>query len=152
VTFTRKAGTPDDGAMAEFRVAFIPAGQTPGGQMFLCEHRTPDLVWRPELLAHPNGALAVCGVTVVVDDLDRVTLAYARIFGDTRLTRGGEGAQIGTHNIPFRLVTTAGLERRHPGMARPQGAVPPYFAGASLRVADPAEACGIFIEFRAGGA
>ena len=42
---------------ATFRVMAID--DAPGARYFACEHRTPELLWRPEWMAHANGARAI---------------------------------------------------------------------------------------------
>jgi len=54
---------------ARFRTLDIGAGQVPCGRLFLCEHQTPELVWRPEWQRHENGATAIAAVAVLAKDV-----------------------------------------------------------------------------------
>jgi catechol 2,3-dioxygenase-like lactoylglutathione lyase family enzyme len=48
---------------AEFATVFVDLGsQVLTG--FFCQHLTPELVWRPEVMAHPNGATRLLDLTL----------------------------------------------------------------------------------------
>ncbi len=72
---------PDGDVLPEFRLLHLPPETTPGLRAFLCRHLTPELVWQPQWLDHPNGATHVAGLTVVVDDPGTLARAYADLFG-----------------------------------------------------------------------
>jgi 4-hydroxyphenylpyruvate dioxygenase-like putative hemolysin len=59
---------PIEGGIARFRLVQID--DTPGCSVFVCQHLTPELVWRPEWQAHANGA----------SELARVALAAKQPF------------------------------------------------------------------------
>ncbi len=42
-----------------FRNIFSEDARWPEGRFIVIEHQTPDVLWRPELLEHPNGACAL---------------------------------------------------------------------------------------------
>lgn len=47
----------DDGTQPEarFRTVTARADAFPAGRLYFCEHQTPELLWRPEWMAHPGG-------------------------------------------------------------------------------------------------
>lgn len=56
VRFGREATLPDGStAHVEF-VTVLPEAVSPEFSVFYCRHLTPDQVWHPSLLDHPNGA------------------------------------------------------------------------------------------------
>lgn len=52
---------------AEFRLIGLPKGTLVGRHAFLIEHKTPELLWHPELETHANGALDVTKLTLRAD-------------------------------------------------------------------------------------
>ena len=50
-----------------FSLLSLPADETPGLDSFICAHLTPELMRRPEWLRHPNGALGLKGIHVLVE-------------------------------------------------------------------------------------
>jgi len=54
---------PVDGGVARFRLVRIEGVAT----VFVCEHQTPELVWRPEWQRHANGATEVGGVALAAE-------------------------------------------------------------------------------------
>src|SRR6056297_752380 len=51
--------------IARFGIANLDAEAYPEADFILIEQRTPELLWQPALLDHPNGALALAGVTLL---------------------------------------------------------------------------------------
>jgi hypothetical protein len=81
--FTRPVRCPDGRTLeAAFRTFEWDASLAPSGlRLSACEHRTPDAVWRPELLRHPNGARRLAEVDVLASDPQEAASRSARLFG-----------------------------------------------------------------------
>ena len=50
--------------------------------LFMCQHHTPDVVWREDYLHQPNDALGIAEVIGIADDLGRIEDAYRVMLGD----------------------------------------------------------------------
>jgi len=72
---------PEGAVTPRFSLVNLPAGATPHIPMFLCQHLSPELVRRPEWIAHANGATGVASVTAVVANPRAAMGAYARLLG-----------------------------------------------------------------------
>ncbi|CAG2142165.1 VOC family protein [Cupriavidus plantarum] len=66
---------------ATFRVTAVDGA--PGARYFVCEHRTPELLWRPEWMSHANGATAVAAMYLVVPaaEVESAGRVYAEMTG-----------------------------------------------------------------------
>ncbi len=64
VAFSRPVTVDGRADEARFRTVRVPAHLFPAGRLYHCEHLTPDLVWRPEWLDHPNGFSGIDALTV----------------------------------------------------------------------------------------
>jgi catechol 2,3-dioxygenase-like lactoylglutathione lyase family enzyme len=53
LSFARQDET---GQSLRFRICRVPAAVTPGYRIIVCEHQTPDQLWRPTWTRHRNGA------------------------------------------------------------------------------------------------
>ncbi|WP_459616973.1 VOC family protein [Bordetella sp. 2513F-2] len=53
---TRPARLGDQTVQARFHTVRFAEQPIPGIRMYFCRHLTPECVWMPELMAHPNGA------------------------------------------------------------------------------------------------
>ena len=84
-----------DGATrdARFRTTRLDPAKVAMGRVYFCEHQTPDLVWRPEWLSHPNGACAISRVVVATHDPRRTAMLFRGLFGDGAIT-DRDGRQI----------------------------------------------------------
>lgn len=65
----REIGTPDGEGLAKFEVVGTSYQVAPATRMLMVRHGTPDLIWQPRWLAHPNGATELTEVLFVSDDL-----------------------------------------------------------------------------------
>lgn len=132
--FARPVALPEGTREARFRVVQPRPGSTPGGRVFVCEHLTRDLVWRPEYQRHANGATGLAAVAIVCDDVARAAQAYERLF-DSKAKPIAEGLLVETADTPIAFVTAQSLAKRLPDLwisARPA----PLFAALFVRVAD----------------
>ena len=69
VEFSRPVELPEGKREARFRVAMASLEHTPGGRMFVCEHLTRDVVWRPEYQRHANGATEIAAAAILSEDV-----------------------------------------------------------------------------------
>jgi hypothetical protein len=69
-----------DGAarQARFRVVRAAPDRMPEGRVQFVEHRTPEALWQPRWLAHPNGVERLACVFVVADDAVEAAARWAR--------------------------------------------------------------------------
>ena len=75
---------------ARFRTTRLDPEKVAMGRVYFCEHQTPDLVWRPEWQAHPNGALAIARIVVATADPHRTAILFRDLFGhDAVMDRAG---------------------------------------------------------------
>jgi hypothetical protein len=80
--FVRPVDLPQGPQDARFAVAQMFGGTLPGLSAFVCQHFTPDAVWRHDCLEHPNGARAVAGVWGVAADPGSLAQRWRPLFGE----------------------------------------------------------------------
>lgn len=132
VDFARPVDLPGGRAEARFTLSQFAPEATPGASVFVCQHHTPGIVWRTDMLDHPNGATGLCFATIVVDDPRAAAEAYARLWpGPARHEDGLAELQTGT--CPLRLVAPARFAAENPG--DPLLALPaPFCAQVGIKV------------------
>lgn len=101
----------DDGSEhpATFRVTALDGA--PGARYFVCEHRTPELLWRPEWMAHANGARAIAATYLVVEaeQVSATAEAYAVLTGGAIIEATDEAATIAIGDARFVIVAPQAL-------------------------------------------
>jgi hypothetical protein len=136
VDFSRPVALPEGPRDAAFRIAQVDIAETPGGRTFVCQHFTRDVVWRPEYLAHANGAVGLQRIGVLTDAarFGEVRAAYERLFDRAGEGRGNGGGdwEVATGDTPIHVSTRPQPARAQPGAgaARPL----PFFAELGFRV------------------
>ena len=87
--FSRPVNLPEGARKAEFRTAYFSPEATQGLFVFVCEHRTPELVWRSEYTAQENGVTGLKRVLGTASDLDAAAAMWRRIAPARTSFRGG---------------------------------------------------------------
>lgn len=119
---------------AAFRIVRLPYAARPGVGLFVCEHRTPQFVYRPEWANHANGAVGLSSVSVLAADPQIYAAAAARVFGAGAVRPNPDGLRVETGAAPIRYLGPAGFKRLFPGMAPPRQ--DDHCAVMSIRVKD----------------
>ncbi len=159
-----------------FELVHLPPEATPAVPAFLCRHLSPGMIRRPEWLVHANGARALAAITVVVDAPHALGPAYARLLGAGAVTPSDDVLTVRAGRTALVFATPAGFDDLYPGADLGTGAGLPLIAGMTVTVAsvdatakaldanavpyardgagalvvDPAEACGVVVEFGRG--
>lgn len=134
VDFARPVELPEGTQEAAFTIARLQPRATPGGSMFVCQHHTPEVVWRPDYLAQPNAVTGLAEVIGVAADLEPLRAAYGGLF-EHRLVDHGEGLLIRTTTGVIRFLTPLAYAGRFGRMARTGEA---HLAALVFRVGDRA--------------
>lgn len=124
---------------ARFRWFMVEPQASPEGLVCVVRNLTPELVFQPEVMAHPNGALGLAEVFLRVADPVRAARRFEALLGTAAEPAEHGGLQFSLAGGRLTLSDGAGLERRlGPCVAQiPDG----RFAGMRIRVADLTTAC-----------
>ena len=101
---------------AQFRTVRIPKKNMPVVGFFVCEHITPQFVYRPEWAKHANGARGIRGVTVIAEQPAKWVGKLEKYFGPGSARHEGEGLVVDTGTQPIRYVTRKDYTARYPGI------------------------------------
>jgi glyoxalase-like protein len=102
---------------ARFRTVRIPKTHMPVVGFFVCEHVTPQFVYRPEWARHPNGARGILGVTVIAEQPTKWIGTLEKYFGISAVSRDRDGLVVDTGTQPIRYLSRAAYAARYPGIA-----------------------------------
>lgn len=69
----------ENGEKAEFLAVRLEPGQFAEGRVYFCRHLTPELVWQPGHMTHPNGVSGIGKLTIAAADPDMTREAYGRL-------------------------------------------------------------------------
>lgn len=117
--FARPLPLPDGGTgTAAFAVTTFEPREVPTGEMFMCQHKTRDMVWRPELMTHANGAVALAGVVVASVSPQDTARAFARLFaaGGIQGSDGAFSVTTGEKSAPITCMSPAAVTEYYAGM------------------------------------
>lgn len=115
--FERPVPLPGGGSgMAAFSTLPFSPHEVPVGIAFMCQHHTRDTVWMPELMTHPNGAVALAGILAVHAEPETAAEAYSRLFAKGETVAVAGGVQVATGSIPVTFLTAKELASRYAGI------------------------------------
>lgn len=133
IPLQRDIDTPEGVRTAKFeRVQFAPE-DSPEGYIQAARHLTPQYIYQPRYIEHPNRCVELSDTIVVTDDLDGFAEKYARYVG-MKPTRDGD-----TVRFRFPLVSTLTLvDLRHAPSVIPGTLYPPIpgIAAVAFRTLD----------------
>src|SRR5215472_17275418 len=101
---------------AQFRTVRIPKTHMPVVGIFVCEHLTPQFVYRGEWARHPNGARGILGVTVIAEQPPKWAATIEKYFGPGSTRREGGELVVDTGTQPIRYLDRQAYARRYPGV------------------------------------
>jgi hypothetical protein len=133
--FARAVELPGGTREARFTITQFDPQSTPGARSFVCQQHTPDVVWRPDMLRHDNGATALKSVLIVADDVRAAATTWAQLF-EAEAAINAEEAVVPTATAAVIVLSPAAFARRFPGERI--SATPPFCAGLGFAVADRA--------------
>jgi hypothetical protein len=101
---------------AQFRTVRIPKTHMPVVGFFVCEHLTPQFVYRSEWAQHANGARGILGVTVIAEQPAKWTAELEKYFGQGSVRGEGDGIVVDTGTQPIHYMNRQDYLRRYPGI------------------------------------
>ncbi len=121
-----------EGGTLRFSVIRLVPGQMPEGRIQFLAHNTPDLLWREDLLDHPNKVVSMTDVAMASADPDEAAARFHRYLGIApEACEGGWRIALGRGSLT--ILTAQALEASLPGIAIPDL---PFIAASSLRSED----------------
>jgi catechol 2,3-dioxygenase-like lactoylglutathione lyase family enzyme len=135
IPLQRDIDTPEGVRTAKFeRVQFAPE-DSPEGYIQAARHLTPQYIYQPRYIAHPNRCYELSETIVVTDDLDGFADKYARYLGAAPVR---DGATVRFRFPLFSALTLVAL--RHAPALIPGTLYPPIpgIAAVAFRTRDQA--------------
>src|SRR5271157_5812099 len=131
-----------DGATrdARFRTTRLDPDKITIGRVYFCEHLTPELVWRPEWQAHPNGACAITRVVVATADTQRTAMLFRDLFGGDAVTDRDGPCVMAAGTAQVELATPGAVAAEFGEAAAEPAGRAEYMAALGIRVRSLREA------------
>jgi hypothetical protein len=121
--FGRPVSLSDGTHDARFSVVRIAGDAVQNGRTFFCHHYTPDLVWRPEWQAHPNGVITVTDFVIAAQEPARTAALYDSMFGPGLLkaVEGGVSFQAGAATVSILAPAAVAARYADAALTSPDG-------------------------------
>jgi len=143
----RKLELPEGDVLPEFSLLYLGRDVTPDLTAFICHHRTPELIRRPEWLRHANRSRRLVSVTVVSEDPVRTAIGYLPLFGPDRIQVSDAMTTVNTGAGAIRFVTPKNLRVLYEALLPLPEHPAPWIAAMKFEVADKAR-CRDFLRDR----
>jgi catechol 2,3-dioxygenase-like lactoylglutathione lyase family enzyme len=103
---------------AQFRWFMLGGETTPEGLLCYVHNHTPELVFQPEVMNHPNSALGLHGVTIVASKPERIAEHYRALLGLEPIA-ADEELRFEPGQQSIRIMTRHAFIARYPGAGVP---------------------------------
>ncbi|NKB60239.1 MAG: VOC family protein [Alphaproteobacteria bacterium] len=120
---------------ASFRNINVRPDAFTGGRVYFCEHRTPELVWRPEYQAHRNGVSQVAEFVIVTADPGAVAADYATLLGTGAAASKGDWL-VKTADVQITIQSPAAYAARFGELASATTERSTIFGAIKFRTTD----------------
>jgi catechol 2,3-dioxygenase-like lactoylglutathione lyase family enzyme len=117
MSFARPVDLPGGAQDAKFKVIRVSGDEVQNGRTFFCHHDTPELVYRPEWQAHPNGVTEIVEFAIATNDPKRTASLYERMFGPGLLTPTPGGFSFRAGPATIFVLDPATIATRYAGAA-----------------------------------
>jgi hypothetical protein len=124
---------------ARFRTTRLDPAKIAMGRVYFCEHRTPELVWRPEWQSHPNGARAIARIIVATGDPGRTAALFRALFGPEAVAERNGSCIIRAAAAQVELTTPAAIAGEFGDAAADPAGRAEYLAAIELKVVSLAD-------------
>ena len=128
----RKVDTEDGDAMLRISLVRPALEAISEARLSLVQHHTPENLWQPRYLDHPNGVTALSGAVLCVEDPPASADRFEKLLG-VAAERQGEAFVLRCPNGRLSILSPDSLDDFLPGAQR---LATPYVAGASVVCAD----------------
>jgi hypothetical protein len=115
------------------RFARLPWPEAPEGRLQLIRHLTPEAIWQPRFLEHPNRAEALEEVVLAVQSPAEAGARFSRLAGLPLAPDPAGGMRLDLPRGRVRLLPPEALGAVFPGIAIPSL---PFVAGLLIRTGD----------------
>jgi len=131
-----------DGASedARFRTTRLDPTKVPMGRVYFCEHLTPELVWRPEWQAHPNGARAIQRIVIATPDPNRSAELFRGLFGPAAVAARNGHCMMAVGSARVELTSPAAIAAEFGDAAAEASGRREYLAALEVVVGSLADA------------
>jgi hypothetical protein len=79
-SFSRPVELPEGIQDARFRTTHVMSSEVPFGRLYVCQHDTPELVWRDAWRDHPNGAEEIVQILIAAAAPAATAALFVRLF------------------------------------------------------------------------
>lgn len=118
-SFSRPVPLPDgsEGTAAFSTVSFTPE-EVPLGMVFMCQHKTRETVWIPELLEHANTTCGLDAVLAISETPEADAPRFAQLWADgaVHTEDGLTTITTGPNSAPLILATADRMAALYPGI------------------------------------
>ncbi|WP_245475980.1 VOC family protein [Bradyrhizobium sp. Leo170] len=113
MSFSRPVSFPGGTQDARFRVVRVGSEEVQNGRTFFCHHDTPELVYRPEWRAHPNGVTDIVEFVIASKAPSRTAALYERMFGVPLLSEVPGGVLFRAGTATIRVLEPSAVAERY---------------------------------------
>jgi hypothetical protein len=112
LAFSRPVSVGGQEHQARFRTVRLKPDVVQAGRVYFCEHQTPELVWRPDLPAHANGAIGLSEFVFVTGDPAQDASLYEKMLSARARPVSAEEIAVALGGFTIRFMSAQRYAQR----------------------------------------
>lgn len=124
---------------ARFRTVGLGTSEFRAGRVYFCEHLTPELVWQPDLMTHPNGATGIEELVVVAPDPVEEAERYGVLLNQRHVKCDADEQRIHVGDFAIRILTQGRYREYYGSLSLESAAGDHQFGALVIRTEKPYE-------------
>lgn len=124
--FSRPVKLPDGEQPAKFKTVTVRSDVFPAGRVYFCQHGTPELIWRPGMPSHANGATTISEFVVVSEQFRDEAGKLAKLL-QSQVEGDAEALGVPLSGSRITVLSPASYLERYGELASPMAGRPSIF-------------------------
>ena len=119
---------------AMFETVSVKSNIFKAGRFYFCNHLTPNLVWIPKYMAHPNTSLGIEEIIMIDNDPKSILKKLNKISDQLKVEFTNKQISIKTKDISISILDREKFKKRYENIVSEMKLVPSMFGALKLKM------------------
>ena len=132
-SFNRPVFIDDIENKAMFETVSIKANIFKAGRVYYCNHLTPNLVWIPRYMNHPNTSFGIEEIIMIDDEPKSIAEKFTKICKKLKIKTSNNQISLKTKDLSISIVHKEILKKRYKNIISEMKLMPSMFGAVKIK-------------------
>ena len=132
-SFNRPVFIDDIEKKAMFETVSVKANIFKAGRVYYCNHLTPNLVWIPKYMKHPNTSFRIEEIIMIDDNPKSISNKFTKICKNLKIKNSNNEISLKTKDISISIVHTETFKKRYKNIISEMKLMPSMFGAVKIK-------------------